>query len=184
MSFKATTLFIVRLVVSNQFKQQQQQRQFSNCYNKWNKIVPLFNSISIPTLKSTCRNRFDGDSCLKHSVAVSLGRSTRVCNSNKNNNNNSSSGNIRGRSSSSTTTSSSSSLIKELIKVKMPEAKQFERLPTNVKPVHYNLTIKPDLKKCTFQGEVSIQIEVGSFISSFFCFILIFFFLASTYASY
>lgn len=46
-------------------------------------------------------------------------------------------------------------------KVKMPEAKPFERLPNSVKPTHYNLVITPDLKAFTFQGEVSIQIEVG-----------------------
>lgn len=42
----------------------------------------------------------------------------------------------------------------------MPEGKPFERLPENVKPKHYQLSLVPDLKSLTFQGEVSIQIEV------------------------
>lgn len=136
MSFKAT-LFIVRLVVSP-FK----QRQFSN-YNYKKLNIPLVNVI--PTLKASSRNRFDLRPI--YSVAVSLGRPTRVSHYCYRNNNN-----ISKREQSSFNKES---------KVKMPEAKPFERLPTNVKPIHYNLTIKPDLKKCTFQGEVSIKIEVG-----------------------
>lgn len=31
------------------------------------------------------------------------------------------------------------------------------RLPTNVKPVHYDLTIRTDLEKLEFDGSVSIE---------------------------
>lgn len=41
-----------------------------------------------------------------------------------------------------------------------PSSKSFERLPTNVIPKHYDLWLKPDLKKCDFEGKVSIQVEV------------------------
>lgn len=42
----------------------------------------------------------------------------------------------------------------------MPEGKPFERLPGTVQPKHYRLSLVPNLKSLTFQGEVSIQIEV------------------------
>jgi len=32
-----------------------------------------------------------------------------------------------------------------------------EVLPTNVKPVHYDLTLEPDLEKFTFEGTVIIE---------------------------
>lgn len=32
-----------------------------------------------------------------------------------------------------------------------------EVLPANVKPVHYNLTLEPDLEKFTYEGEVVIE---------------------------
>lgn len=32
-----------------------------------------------------------------------------------------------------------------------------ELLPTNVRPLHYNLTLEPDLEKFTFDGEVTIE---------------------------
>jgi len=38
--------------------------------------------------------------------------------------------------------------------------KQFERLPKTVIPTHYNLHLKPDLVKCTFEGFVAVNIEV------------------------
>ncbi|VEN47672.1 unnamed protein product [Callosobruchus maculatus] len=44
--------------------------------------------------------------------------------------------------------------------VKMPEAKPFQRLPEHVKPKHYRLSLVPNLKSFTFQGCVSIQIEI------------------------
>ena len=42
----------------------------------------------------------------------------------------------------------------------MPEPLPFERLPSNVKPKHYNLTLQPNLTKCIFHGSVDIDIEV------------------------
>lgn len=44
--------------------------------------------------------------------------------------------------------------------VNMVEKKPFQRLPASVKPKHYVLTLSPDLKALTFNGEVSIHIEV------------------------
>lgn len=44
--------------------------------------------------------------------------------------------------------------------VSMVEKKPFQRLPASVKPKHYVLTLSPDLKALTFNGEVSIHIEV------------------------
>lgn len=44
---------------------------------------------------------------------------------------------------------------------KMHEVKPFQRLPDNVKPKHYKLSLVPDLKSFIFRGDVSIQIEVG-----------------------
>lgn len=34
------------------------------------------------------------------------------------------------------------------------------RLPTHVKPIHYDITIQPDLENFTFSGLVIIQVEV------------------------
>jgi hypothetical protein len=31
------------------------------------------------------------------------------------------------------------------------------RLPTNVKPIHYDISIEPDLESSTFEGAVSIE---------------------------
>lgn len=49
----------------------------------------------------------------------------------------------------------------QTIAKKMPEVKPFQRLPDNVKPKHYKLSLVPDLKSFIFRGDVSIQIEVG-----------------------
>jgi aminopeptidase 2 len=32
-----------------------------------------------------------------------------------------------------------------------------EVLPTNVKPLHYNLTLEPDFEKFTYEGKVVIE---------------------------
>ncbi|HUS62695.1 MAG TPA: M1 family metallopeptidase [Acidimicrobiales bacterium] len=42
----------------------------------------------------------------------------------------------------------------------MPDESQY-RLPTNVVPVHYEVTLSPDLETCTYGGEERVQIEVG-----------------------
>ncbi|XP_022902061.2 puromycin-sensitive aminopeptidase [Onthophagus taurus] len=44
--------------------------------------------------------------------------------------------------------------------VRMPESKPFQRLPDTVRPVHYSLTLKPDLKTFAFDGRLAIEIEV------------------------
>ena len=40
----------------------------------------------------------------------------------------------------------------------------FERdiLPSHVKPIHYDVTIVPDLEKFTFTGKVAIDLQVNS----------------------
>ncbi|MPC75758.1 Puromycin-sensitive aminopeptidase [Portunus trituberculatus] len=42
----------------------------------------------------------------------------------------------------------------------MPEPKPFERLPGNIKPLHYNITLQPNLVKCVFHGSEEIDIEI------------------------
>ena len=38
--------------------------------------------------------------------------------------------------------------------------KPFQRLPTKVKPVNYELVLKPDLQAFKFEGNVKITVEV------------------------
>lgn len=40
------------------------------------------------------------------------------------------------------------------------KAKEFSRLPTNVVPTHYYLTIRPDLGNFTFSGSETVQVQV------------------------
>jgi len=40
-------------------------------------------------------------------------------------------------------------------------SKVFERLPKSVVPVHYEITIKPDLVKLVFEGTQSVTLKVG-----------------------
>ena len=42
----------------------------------------------------------------------------------------------------------------------MTAKKEFERLPTSVKPVNYNIRLHPDLEKFTFTGVEVIDVEV------------------------
>ena len=38
--------------------------------------------------------------------------------------------------------------------------KDFQRLPTHVLPINYDITLKPDLVKFTFEGSEKIQVHV------------------------
>jgi puromycin-sensitive aminopeptidase len=40
------------------------------------------------------------------------------------------------------------------------EEKGYQRLPAIAKPTHYKISLKPDLEKFTFQGEVTIDVEL------------------------
>ena len=37
---------------------------------------------------------------------------------------------------------------------------EFERLPSNVKPTHYELVLEPDLEKLVFKGHTTTTIQV------------------------
>ena len=43
----------------------------------------------------------------------------------------------------------------------MPEKKPFSRLPTNVVPSNYKLTLEPNLADFTFKGSEDITIQVS-----------------------
>jgi hypothetical protein len=45
-------------------------------------------------------------------------------------------------------------------KSKMTAKTEFKRLPLNVLPINYAVTLKPDLSTFTFDGHVIIDIEV------------------------
>lgn len=100
--------------------------------------VPLTQYKKLPAPRDSVRLR------LVHSVAVSVGRRLQ----------------LSYRSSDFSCKNRYYSILEETTR-KMPEGKPFERLPGTVKPKHYRLSLVPDLKSLTFQGEVSIQIEVG-----------------------
>lgn len=42
--------------------------------------------------------------------------------------------------------------------------KPFERLPANVVPKNYNLSLEPDLKNFSFKGNENVSVEVKSFL--------------------
>lgn len=42
----------------------------------------------------------------------------------------------------------------------MPEKKEFQRLPLDVKPTNYSLRMHPNLKAFTFEGTEKIDVEV------------------------
>lgn len=44
---------------------------------------------------------------------------------------------------------------------KMVSCTEFNRLPTNVVPVNYNLELQPDIKNFTFNGKVVIDLNVS-----------------------
>ena len=41
---------------------------------------------------------------------------------------------------------------------------EFSRLPTNVKPLHYELSLTPSFEEFTFEGQQSIDIIVSNFL--------------------
>ena len=45
-------------------------------------------------------------------------------------------------------------------KIKMSREEEFKRLPTDVRPVNYDLQLKPNLKNFTFEGEEAISVKV------------------------
>lgn len=47
------------------------------------------------------------------------------------------------------------------VKITMPEKKHFERLPKSVVPKNYDLFLKPNLTKFTFEGKERINITVS-----------------------
>lgn len=47
------------------------------------------------------------------------------------------------------------------VKITMPEKKHFERLPKSVVPKNYDLFLKPNLTKFTFEGKEKIKITVS-----------------------
>ncbi|XP_017028738.1 puromycin-sensitive aminopeptidase isoform X2 [Drosophila kikkawai] len=48
----------------------------------------------------------------------------------------------------------------QLEQEKMAQKAQFERLPTNVVPRHYELLLQPDLEEFTFTGKTVVQVQV------------------------
>lgn len=40
------------------------------------------------------------------------------------------------------------------------EKTPFSRLPTDIRPFHYEITLRPDLKNLTFEGTQNVEIEV------------------------
>jgi puromycin-sensitive aminopeptidase len=44
----------------------------------------------------------------------------------------------------------------------MSSTKKFERLPKSVIPSHYDIWLKPNLTKFTFQGTITAHLEVSS----------------------
>lgn len=54
-----------------------------------------------------------------------------------------------------------SKCLRQIVSTNMSNSTQFSRLPSNVVPVHYDLEIKPNLEKFTFEGKVAVNFEVS-----------------------
>ncbi|CAH1155325.1 unnamed protein product [Phaedon cochleariae] len=147
---------ILRLLISNSIpKPPVPNRAINNKNNryrctgslpleKYSKDVPVVVPVPHDRRHSSFRLRLS----VTESLAVSVGRNHRIC-----------------ERSCSTEFSCSKRFYSSLqTSVTMPEGKgkPFERLPENVKPKHYTLSLVPDLRNLTFRGDVSIQIEVST----------------------
>lgn len=53
-----------------------------------------------------------------------------------------------------------SKCLRQIVSTNMSNSAQFSRLPSNVVPVHYDLEIKPNLEKFTFEGKVAVNLEI------------------------
>lgn len=51
----------------------------------------------------------------------------------------------------------------QIVRTMTTEKKPFERLPTEVVPKNYNLTLQPNLNEFTFSGKEVIDVEVRAF---------------------
>jgi hypothetical protein len=67
---------------------------------------------------------------------------------------------VTGRSAENRETREFEQQRQEELKSKMLPVKAFERLPKSVVPVHYEITIKPDLVKLVFEGHESVTLKV------------------------
>ena len=116
------------------------RRREPNGYRSYIKPTSTTTTTAVPLRQRPAPARLQRNRCSVCSVAVSLGQHTV-------------------RTSDDDRSFSGESVPRTVWK--MPEGKQFERLPDAVRPRHYSLLIEPDLKTFVFRGVVSIEIEVG-----------------------
>lgn len=43
--------------------------------------------------------------------------------------------------------------------------REYEKLPKNVVPTHYDLYIKPNLISCSFEGRVTVHVQVNDMLN-------------------